>query len=109
MRVRRRPGLWVLRYWRDRGCSRVAGRQIRRLVLWRADVPMNEVFADLVHHHLHRLGFILRVDPDGFVEIHSFLAEWIAINTHRPALIHPLPLCPPPPHPPPPQAPHLPP
>ncbi len=49
---------------------------------------MNEVLADLVHHHLHRLRFILRVDPDRLVEIHSLLAELIVINDHRHVIIH---------------------
>jgi len=80
------PG--VVCYWRDRGCRRIARGQFRRPVLWRADVPMNGVLAELVHHDLHRLGFILRMDPDWSEEIHSFLAELIVVNDHRHVIIH---------------------
>src|SRR5260370_5554824 len=84
----RRGRLGMLRYRRDGGCSRAARGQFRRPVLWSADVSMNEVLADLVHHHLHRLRFILRVDPDRLVEIHSLLAELIVLNDHLHVIIH---------------------
>src|SRR5258708_1557998 len=81
--------LWMLCNRCD-GCrsSCAAHGKFRGPVLWRANVPMNGVLADLVYHYLHRLRFILRMDPDRLEEVHSLLAKLIVVNDHRHVVIH---------------------
>src|SRR5260370_33539359 len=66
VRIRR---LLVCRYRCDSRCICTARGQFRRLVLRCADVSVHEVLLHTVHHHLHRLGIIFRVNPDRLVHI----------------------------------------
>jgi len=80
--------LGVRRHGSDVRCTRSARCQFRSLVLWRADVTAHVVLSYAVHHHLHRLSIIFRVDPDRLVQITFFLLSlWSSTPFRRVVLV----------------------
>src|SRR5258708_3056101 len=62
-------GIYVGGHWSE-GAGRTGCRELGWLVLRRAYVAVDQVLFDAVYHDLHRLRFVLDVDPDRLVEIH---------------------------------------
>ena len=48
---------------------------------------MNHVFPDTVHHDLHRLRVVFRVNPDGLVQIHFLFVQLVVVHDHRQIII----------------------
>src|SRR5258708_14559832 len=72
--------LWVCRHRCDGGCICAARSQFGRLVLRCAHVSVHEVLLHAVHHHLHRLRIILRMDPDRLPPSFFFLCSVFFIH-----------------------------
>ncbi len=61
----------------------VIRRQLRFPVLRRADVPVDVILIDLVHHDLHRLWQAGLVQPDRLVEDHFSLPQFVVVHQHH--------------------------